>query len=149
MFAMDTASVNEAQAVLDAGTAVGNFGEVVLAEFFLFLEAERAMVGGNDLQRVLRKPLPEFFLMPFFAQRRRENVLRALEAGRVHVLKREIQILRASLGVSGQTAIAGFADFFERVVAGEMDDVDGRTGHFSERDGAGGGFRFGSCGAGK
>ena len=76
--------------MLDAGAAVGNFGEVVLAEFFLFLEAEGAVVGGDDLQRVFREALPEFFLMPFFAQRRSEDVLGAFEAGRVHIFQREI-----------------------------------------------------------
>ena len=55
--------------------------------------------------------------MPFFAQRRSEDVLRAFEAGRVHVFERQIKILRAGLGVDGQAAIAGLADFFERVVA--------------------------------
>ncbi len=50
MLAVDAAGVDQAQAMLDARAAVGNFGEVVLAQFFLLLEAERAMVGGDDLQ---------------------------------------------------------------------------------------------------
>src|SRR6185437_14472170 len=79
-FSVDAASVNQAETVLDARPAVGNFREVVLAEFFLFLQAEGAMVGGNHLQSVLRQPLPEFFLVPFLAQRRRENVFRAFES---------------------------------------------------------------------
>ena len=132
--------------MFDAGAAVGNFGEVVLAEFFLFLEAERAVIGGDDLQRVLREALPEFFLVPLFAQRRGEDVFGAFETGRVHVFEREIEILRAGFGVGGQAAVARFADFFEGVVAGKMDDVDGRAGHFGERDGAGGGFGFGGGG---
>ncbi len=129
--------------MLDAGAAVGNFGEVVFAELFLLLEAEGAVVGGDDLQRVFGEALPEFFLVPFFAERRRENVFGALEAGHIHVFEREIQILRTGLGVRGETAVTGFADFFERVVAGEMNDVDGRAGHFRESNGAGSGFRFG------
>ena len=111
--------------MLDAGAAVGDFGEVVFAHFFLFLEAKRAVIGGDDLQRVVRKALPEFFLMPFFAERRSEDVLGAFEAGCVHIFEGEIEILRAGLGVSGEAAVAGFANFFECVVAGEMDDVDG------------------------
>jgi hypothetical protein len=55
--------------VLDAGAAVGNFREVVLAEFFLFLEAEGAVVGGDDLQSVFGKALPEFFLVLLFPER--------------------------------------------------------------------------------
>ncbi len=81
--------------------------------------------------------------MPLFAERRREDVLRAFKAGRVHIFEREIQILRTSLGVGGQAAVAGLAHFFERVVAGEMNDVDGRAGHFREGDGARSGFGFG------
>ena len=57
--------------------------------------------------------------------------------------------MRAGFGVGGQTTVAGFADFFERVVAGEMNDVDRRAGHFREGDGAGGGFGFGGGGAGE
>ena len=143
---VDAAGVDEAQAVLDARAAVGNFREVVLAQFFLFLEAKRAMVGGDDLQRIVREPLPEFFLVPFFAQRRRENVFGALEAGSVHVFERKIEILRTSFGISGQAAVARLANFFERVVAGEMNDVDGRAGHFGQRNGARGGFGFGGRG---
>src|SRR6266704_1585198 len=102
------------------------------------------MVGGDNLQGVLREALPELFLMPLFAERRREDVLGGLEARRVHILEREIQILRACLGVSGEAAVPGFADFFERLVAREMNDIDGRSRHFRESDGTGSGFGFGS-----
>src|SRR3989442_10416161 len=110
--------------MLDAGAAIGNFGEVVLAEFFLFLEAEGAVVGGDNLQRVFRKALPELFLVPLFAKRRSEDVFGAFKTGRVHIFKREIQILRTGFGVSGQATVAGFANFFERVVAGKMNDIN-------------------------
>ena len=146
-FAVDAAGVDEAEAVFDAGAAVGNFCEVVDAELFLIFEAERAMVGGDDLKRVLREALPQFFLVPLFAERRSEDVFRGFEPGGVHVFEREIEILRASFGVGGDAAVAGFANFFERVVAGEMDDVDGAVGHFGEGDGAGSGFGFGGGGA--
>ena len=146
-FAVDAAGVDEAEAMLDAGAAVGNFCEVVDAELFLVFEAERAMIGGDDLQRVLRESLPEFFLVPLFAERRSEDVFGAFEAGGVHVFEREIEILRTGFGVGGDAAVAGFANFFESVVAGEMDDVDGAVGHFGESDGAGGGFGFGGRGA--
>src|SRR5437879_11269694 len=63
------------------------------------------------------------------------------------MFEREIQVLRASFGVGGKAAVAGFADFFERFVAGEMNDVNGRAGHFSKGDGAGSGFGFGGGGA--
>ena len=129
------------------GPPFGNFREVVLAQFLLLLEAKGAVVGGDDLKSVLRKSLPEFFLMPFFAERRRKNVFRALESGRVHIFEREIQVLRTGFCVGGKAAVAGFADFFECLVAGEMNDVDGRAGHFREGDGARSGFGFGGGGA--
>ena len=81
--------------------------------------------------------------MPFFAQRRSENVLRAFKAGRIHVFERQIKILGTGLGIDGQAAIAGLANFFQRVVAAQMHDVDRRAGHFGERDGARRGFGFG------
>ena len=49
-FAVDAAGVDEAEAMLDAGAAVGNFCEVVDAELLLVFEAERAVIGGDDLQ---------------------------------------------------------------------------------------------------
>ena len=78
----------------------------------------------------MREAVPEFFLMPFLAQRRRENILGGIETGTVHVVEREIEILRTGFGVSGKAAVARFAHFFQRVVAGEMNDVDGAAGHF-------------------
>ena len=99
------------------------------------------------MQVILLQSVPEFFLMPLFAQRRSENVLRAFEAGRVHVFERKIQILRTGFGVNGKAAIAGFANFFQRVVAAEVNDVDRGSRHFGQRDGAGGGFGFGGGGA--
>src|SRR5882672_10443827 len=91
---------------------------------------------------IVREPLPQFLLMPLFAQRRSENIFRAFEAGLVHVFEREVKILRTGLGVDRQASIAGFTDFLQSVVATEMHDVDWRTGHFCESDGARRGFGF-------
>src|SRR5439155_21745253 len=49
-FLNDAAVVDEAHPMLNAWAAIRNFAEVVTAEFFLLLEAERAMVGGYDLK---------------------------------------------------------------------------------------------------
>src|SRR5262249_20956231 len=110
--AVHTACVNEAEAMLDAGAAVGNFGEVIFAQLLLFLETEGAMIRGNYLQMIVREALPEFFLVPLFAERWSENVLRALEARGVHIFKRKIKILRTGLREYGQAAIARFAALF-------------------------------------
>src|SRR5271165_756938 len=132
----NASGVNQAHAMLYARTSVGNFREVVAAHFFLFFEAERTMIGGDHLQVVALKAVPEPFLMPLLAQRRCENVLRSLETRRVKVLERKIQILRAGLGVYGQSAVARLAHFFERLVAAQVHNVDGRSRHFRQRDGA-------------
>src|SRR5207237_1279341 len=55
----DAAIVDEAHAVFDAGAAIRNLAEVVTSEFFLFLEAERAVVRGDYLQVISAEALPE------------------------------------------------------------------------------------------
>jgi hypothetical protein len=91
--------------VLDTRSAVGNLAEVILAQFLLFLEAKGAMVGRNHLKRVARESLPELLLVPFFAQRRRENVFRAFESRSVHPFDGEKKILRARFRVSRQATV--------------------------------------------
>ena len=89
------------------------------------------------------QPVPQLFLMPLFAQRRSEHILGAFEAGRVHVLERQVEILRTGFGIDGQAAIACFADFFQSVIAAQMHDVQRGAGHFGQSDGARGSFGFG------
>src|ERR1700704_6720184 len=98
--------------MFDAGTTIGNFGEIVFAQLFLLLETKWTVIRGDDLQGVAGESLPKFFLMPFFAERWRENILRAFESWRIHILEREIKILRAGLRIGRQSTIAGFANFF-------------------------------------
>jgi hypothetical protein len=86
-FAVDAAGVDEAETMLDAGAAVWYFGEVVDAELLLVFETEGAVVGGDDLQCVVREAVPEFFLVPLFAEWRSEDVFGAFEAGGVHVFE--------------------------------------------------------------
>ena len=74
-------------AVLDAGQAVRDRGEVVLAEDLLVLVVEGAVVRGDDLEVVEHEPLPQLGLVLARAQRRRADELRALEAGPAHVLQ--------------------------------------------------------------
>src|SRR5271169_4876328 len=98
---MHSAAVHQTQPVLDAWPAIWNFREVVLAELLLLLVAERTMICGDRLQVILCEPLPQCFLIPFFAQWRSENILRALKSRRVHIFEREIEILRARFRKSG------------------------------------------------
>jgi len=57
--------------------------------------------------------------------------------------------LRAGFREDREPAVARFANFFEGIVAGEMNDVNGAAGHFGESDGAGSSFGFGGSGAGE
>src|SRR6185437_942594 len=50
---VDAVMIDQLHPVLDAGAAIGDFGEVVLTERFLVGEAEGAVVGGDDLQVVV------------------------------------------------------------------------------------------------
>src|SRR6202030_3948105 len=111
--AVHSARIHQAQPVLDTRSAVGNLGEVILAQFLLFLEAKGAMIGGDHLKSVSREPLPEFLLVPFFAQWRCENVFRAFESRRFHFFDGEKEILWARLRVSGQAAVPRLAHLFE------------------------------------
>src|SRR5437879_9954914 len=125
--------------------AVGNFGEVVFAHFFLLLEAEWAVVGGDHLQMVLLESRPELFLVPFFAQWWCKDILRRLKPWLLYVVEREIEVLRASLSIDWQAPVAGLANFFQRIIAAQMYDVHRRTGHLRQRDGARGSLGLG-CG---
>src|SRR4029077_15841275 len=109
-FAVHAAGEDKAKAVLESRPPIRNLGEIVLAQFLLFLETKWAVIGGDNLQGVLDKALPQFFLVPFFPERRRENVLCSLESRRVHIFQRKIQILRAGFRISGQAAVARFAN---------------------------------------
>src|SRR5258708_32541528 len=110
--------------MLNAWAPVGNPGEVVFAHLFLLLKAEWAVIGGNHLQVILLEAIPQFFLVPFFAERRRKDILGAFKAGLVHIVQGEIKILRTGLGIYRQSAVAGFAHFFKRIIGTKEHDRD-------------------------
>src|SRR5689334_808788 len=78
--ARDTAVVDEAHAVLDARSAVRDLREIVDAELFLILEAERTVIGRDDLEIIHLQAAPEFVLVPLLAKRRSHDVFRAFKA---------------------------------------------------------------------
>src|SRR5262249_762987 len=83
--AVNAARVDEAEAMFDARAAVGDFSEVVSAQFFLFPETEGTVIGGDNLQCVMSKSMPELFLVPFFAEGRSEDVFGTFETRSVHI----------------------------------------------------------------
>src|ERR671921_51468 len=72
----------------------GKRPNVVAAQLLLLLHAEGAVVGRDDLQVVRPQALPQLVLIPTLAERRRHDVLRALEALAV-VVQGEEEVLRA------------------------------------------------------
>ncbi len=105
--------------MLNARAAVGNLRKVVASEFFLLLETEWTVIGRDDLQMIALKAVPELFLMPLFAKRRRKNVFRAFKVGNIKVFDREIQILGASFGIDGKAAVARLTNFFKSLIAAQ------------------------------
>src|ERR1700726_3937468 len=85
---------------------------------------------------ILLKATPKFFLMPFLPQRRSEDVLRSFKTGGIHVLEREVQILRTGFGINRKSAIAGLTNFFERLIATQVHDVNRGARHLRQRNGA-------------
>ena len=79
--------MDQLQPVLDARPAVGDLGEIVLAQHLLVFETERAMVGGDHLQVIVLQSVPQLRQVLLRAQRRREHVLRAFEIRAAPVLR--------------------------------------------------------------
>ena len=73
------AIVDQAHAMLHAGTAIRNLAEVVAPEFFLFFKAKRTMVRGYDLEVVSSQSFPELILIRPVPQRWSHNVFCAFK----------------------------------------------------------------------
>src|SRR5262249_14419421 len=127
--------IDQAHAILDAGPAIGNLAEVVAAEFLLLLEAERTVVGRNDLKIVSAKALPELLLIGLIAQWRSHDIFRAFKPILFVIAMIEEEILGTCFGESRQTEIPGSLHLFERIVATEVHDVYRRVRHLGNRNG--------------
>src|ERR1700693_3003047 len=79
--------------MFDAGPAVRDLGEVVLAEL-LFLQAERTVVGRNRLKGIPRQALPQLLLVPFFTERGRKDIPGAFKPRRLHLREGRRRALR-------------------------------------------------------
>ena len=73
------AVVQQVQARLDARHAVRDLGEVAAPELLLALHAERAVIGRDHLEVVVAQAAPQVLVVVLGAQRRRADVLGALE----------------------------------------------------------------------
>src|SRR4029450_7414419 len=95
--ASDPPLVHQIHAVLDSPDAIGNRPEIIEPELFLFLHAERAVIGGDDLQVVGPQRLPHSVLMTLGdgPQRCGTHPLGAHEArGAKLIFQGEIEVLR-------------------------------------------------------
>jgi len=123
------------------GPPLGIFGEVVLAEFLLFLETKRAVVGGDKLAECpWRGPARVFSWCHFFAERWSEKRTSRLQIrARPYFPAREYKYCGQGLRVGGPgRGRRASRDFFKRLVAGEVDDIKQALRAISARgDGAG------------
>ena len=122
------------RALLRAGRAVRDLREVVEPQLLLAREVERAVVGAEDLQVRRLQAVPQRRPVARVAQRRREDVLRALEALAREVGVAEHEVLRARLPVDGLAAGVGGADRVERRLAGDVHDEQRRARHLGQPD---------------
>ena len=135
------AVVDQRHARLEARRAVGDLAEVVPAELLgepepqhILAEAERAVIGGDDLEVVGLEPAPERMLVRRAPERWRHHELRCLEARPVVLLFGEEEIVRAGLGMDGEPAVPRFRHRVERLARREVHDIDRRLGELRDAD---------------
>ena len=132
--ALQHAGVQQVHPVLDARQPVRDLGEVAQAQLLLPLEAERAVVGGDHREVVGAQPPPQRGLVLLGAQRRRADVLGALEARPREVVGGQEEVLRARLGERVVALVAGLRDLRQRLLRRQVHDVDRRVRHLRELD---------------
>ena len=120
--------------MLDARQPVGDLGEVAEAQLLLPLEAERAVVGGHHREVVGAQPPPQRGLVLLGAQRRRADVLGALEVRPREVVGGQEEVLRARLGERVVALVAGLRHLGQCRGRGQVDDVDRRVRHLRQLD---------------
>ncbi len=100
-------SVEEVDAFLERGDAVGDFREIGFAHRLLLFEVERRVIGRDGVDEAVAQPVPEDGLIAGVAQRRRHDVFRALELRPLGVGFVEREILDERLDADAHPALAG------------------------------------------
>src|SRR4029079_11794591 len=95
---------------LEAGAAVGDLREVVLAERLLPVPEEGAVVGRDRGERVGAHRVPQHGVFRRVARGRGVDVLRTLEVRLREVVNRPEEVLRARLTPDVPAELAGAAD---------------------------------------
>src|SRR5258706_668449 len=83
----NAARIDQAHAMLNSGTTIRNFGEIILPQLLLFFETKRAMISRDNLQVIPFQPIPKLLLIPLLPQRGSEDVLCTFKSRRIHVLE--------------------------------------------------------------
>ena len=123
----DAELVDHVQPVLEPGPAVRDLREVVAAERLLAVPDEGAVVGRDRGEHVRAHRVPEHVLVRLVARRRRVDVLRALEVRPLEERVVDEEVLRAGLAPDVPALLARDRDRLDRLLAGDVDDVERRS----------------------
>ncbi len=123
----DAVRPQHGQAILDAGAAIGDPGEVADALFLVVLKPADigSVVRAHGFEPALLHRRPQGIQMLRFAQGGRADILGAFKIrfGQIGFIQR--QIMGAGLTVDGQTALVRPADGFHGFFGGNMDHKQG------------------------
>src|ERR1017187_6814714 len=124
--------VEQVDAFFERRNAVGNLGKIIFAHRLLRLEIERTVVGGDSLHEAVAQAVPENFLIPLVAQRRRHDKFRAFKLRFLRVGFVEREILDERLDGDAHAALPRGDGLIERFLATQVNDVSRRAGEFGE-----------------
>src|ERR1017187_633494 len=124
--------VEQVDAFFERRNPIGNLGEIIFAHRLLRLEIERTVVGGNGLHEAVAQAVPENFLIPLVAQRRRHDKFRAFKLRFLRVGFVEREILDERLDGDAHAALPRGDGLIERFLATQVNDVSRRAGEFGE-----------------
>ena len=130
----DAEVVDHVQPVLEPRPAVRNLREVVAAERLLLAPGEGAVVGRDRAQDVRAHGVPEHVLVRLVARRRRVDVLGALEVRLLEMRVVDEEVLRAGLAPHVPALLARELDRLDRLLAGDVDDVERAAGDAGQLD---------------
>src|SRR5688572_8722009 len=129
-------------AVLDAAGAVRDLGEVVAASRLL-IGAEAAVIGGGGLQIAGLQRAPQIFLVLLGPERRAHHVRRRIvPVGMAIDRVIDQQMAGEHLAIDALAFEPRADDRLDRLLAGVVHDVERRTQHLRDTDGAVGRLAF-------
>ena len=116
--------MDHVQPVLEPRATVRDLREVVATHRLLAVPQKRAVIGGDDAERVRPDRVPEDVLVFLRPRRRRVHPLRALEARPLEIRVVDEEVLGTCLAVDVPAFLPRELDRLDRLFAGHMDDVE-------------------------